>query len=273
MTIAILRENTDLIWLDAVLQFSEQYTTSVTKHRIESGASITDHVIEENPTFNVSGVVSGVDFGATKPIIGDSKDVGEIGAELNSEEVERVKISTSKQSTLIKLLPDSLRQFLTSDTPPVVIMQPDRPLEADILISLKKTLIEINRGTNVLVNKRVVNKKELVTLVEFDQNGKIINSYKNCVMTSLSFKEDADSGYALYPEMSFEQVRFVQLISTTIPKNVAPSVKTKKADKDDKGVQQGKNTEAPAEKGAVPGAKGPVDTGGIVFSATKVGKG
>ena len=48
MTIAILRENTDLIWFDAVLKFGEQYNTSVTKHRVESGASISDHIIEEN---------------------------------------------------------------------------------------------------------------------------------------------------------------------------------------------------------------------------------
>ena len=276
MTIAILRENTDLIWFDAVLKFGEQYNTSVTKHRVESGASISDHVIEENPTFSISGVASGVDFGVSKPVLGDGAD--EVGAKLNAEVIAPVVISTSKQSAVIKLLPESVRQFLTNDVPPSVTMQQGRPIDADILVSLKKTLIEINRGVNILVNKRVVNKKELVTIVEFDQNGKIINSYKNCVMTSLSFNETPDSGYALYPEMSFEQVRFVQLISTTIPKNVSSSVRTARAERSDKGVQQGDSREASGENseagedGDVPASEKPIDLRSILKSFLELGK-
>lgn len=239
MAIAILRQNTDLIWLDAVIQWDKSYSASVTKHRVEQGGKISDHASEENPTFSISGVVSGVDFGATKPVISeeDAAAYG-IGSEVNVEQIDHVIISTTAQSTLVKLLPDSLRQFLTSDTPPSVIMQQERLIDSDILITVERILIELNRGVKKIVNKRTVTQKELVTILEFDQNGKIVNDHKDCFLTSVSFSENADSGYALYPNLTFEQIRFVPLISTTIPTNVAPSVKNARVDKADKGKQQ-----------------------------------
>lgn len=239
MAIAILRQNTDLIWLDAVIQWDKNYSASVTKHRVEQGGKISDHASEENPTFSISGVVSGVDFGSTKPIISeeDAKAYG-IGTEINVEQINHVVISSTKQPLIVKLLPDSLRQFLTSDVPPSVEFQPARLVESDIMITIERILIELNRGVKKIVNKRNVTQKELVTILEFDQNGKIINDHKDCFLTSVSFSENADSGYALYPNLTFEQIRFVPLISTTIPTNVAPSVKNVRVDKSDKGKQQ-----------------------------------
>ena len=239
MTIAIVRENSTLIWLDAVTDWGRQYSSSVTKHRIETGSSITDHVIEENPVFTVSGVITGVDFGSTKPTLTpEDEKAYNILSQKNAEEIREVIISTSGVSSVTRFLPESIRQFLGSDEVPVVDVQLSREQEADILISAEVFLSELVMGSLVFENGKSVKKKELVTLLEFDAYGKIINSYDNCVLTSLSFKEDAGSGYALYPTMTFEKVRFVSLVTTTIPKKVAAPVKNKVTEVSDKGKQQ-----------------------------------
>ncbi len=248
MTIAIVRENSTLIWLDAVTDWSRQRTASVTKHRVESGSNISDHIIEENPVFNISGVITGVDFGSTKPILSfEDAETYKVKSEKNAEDIAPIAITSSGVSSVLKYVPESVRQFLDSDHMPSVVMQPHRTEEADILISAEAFLSELITGTDVLLNGKTVKKKELVTLLEFDGYGKIVNSYDNCVLTSLSFKEDAGSGYALYPTMTFEKVRFVSLVTTTIPKNVSPAVKNKTAEVSDKGKQTPKDQVTTAE--------------------------
>ena len=57
------------------------------------------------------------------------------------------------------------------------------------------------------------------------------------MITNLVFREDANSGNALYCDMTFEQVTFAYLKKTTIPKDVAASVKGKSGSKENKGKQ------------------------------------
>ena len=62
MTIAIKRENGDLIWFDAVTEFGRQYRGSVSSNPIETGGKITDHITTENPVFTLTAVVSDADI-------------------------------------------------------------------------------------------------------------------------------------------------------------------------------------------------------------------
>ena len=57
------------------------------------------------------------------------------------------------------------------------------------------------------------------------------------MITNLVFREDANSGNALYCDMTFEQVTFAYLKKTTIPKDVAAAIKGKSGSKENKGKQ------------------------------------
>src|SRR5690554_4440316 len=54
-------ENGFFIYFDAVTAYTQNYSGSVTKHPVDSGVSIVDHFIAENPTITISAVISGVD--------------------------------------------------------------------------------------------------------------------------------------------------------------------------------------------------------------------
>ena len=260
MTIAIKRDNGTVIWLDAVLSFRETYSGSVTKHPIESGANISDHIIEDNASFSIEGVVSGVEWhngpvhgGASEnnsPEEGGFFDIEDIPEATISalgmqdsvnlpQNVGFVSISKQKSNPLISLLPDSIRQFLDqNDTPPTVTM--GVVTEFNNIDATKQALIDLNRGFVSGQNSNRI--KESVTIVEFDADWRILKSYENCVCIGVDFKEDSSTGEAIYPSLTFEQVRWVNVSTTTLPENVAVAMQAKASDLEDKGKQEPKAT-------------------------------
>lgn len=56
-------------------------------------------------------------------------------------------------------------------------------------------------------------------------------------MTKITFKEDPNTGYGLYCDITFEQVTFAFLKKTVIPKDVQDSLKKKASSKNSKGKQ------------------------------------
>ena len=75
-----------------------------------------------------------------------------------------------------------------------------------------------------------------VTIYEYD--GIILRKpVYNVVITSMVFREDANTGYGLYVTFALEQVTFAFLKKTTIPKDVADAIKKKAKPKSDKGKQ------------------------------------
>lgn len=260
--IAIKRQNGDLIWLDAVLSFQESYSSSVTKHQIESGSNISDHIIEENPKFSLNGVISGVEFNGGPTFLDSPQDTldslkvtSQINAELGSG---FVSIGSSYSNPIIKLLPDSLRQFIGNDSPPEVIM--GESLSFETLQELKTILINLNRGFQKYNDKtkKYYIEKELLTVVEFNNQYSIENSITNCVCTGISFSQDPETGDAIYPQMTFEKVRYVSLVSTTLPQEVADAIKNSSAEKSQKGKQQAKSEgSAPSTLPVPPGILDP----------------
>ncbi len=226
MTVAIKREKGDLIWIDAVIQFNRAFQATVTKHPIETGAFVTDHTIVENPVLNISGVITDVDFNLQRPNLSEAAKA-EKGwktkqFENNVPIPDNAVMVSSDDNVFKKYLPESVSQFFPEQPASVTVNTVTRPKTAE---ALELDLIEIR--TN----------RELVDIVEFDGGNRIKKIWSKCVMTNLSIEENPDSGDALWPSMTFEQVTFAKSKSVEIPTKVNSTVKNKAASTSGKGTQ------------------------------------
>ena len=259
--IAIKLEFGDVIWMDAVLSFSESYSSSVTKHQIESGSSISDHIIEENAKFNLSGVVSNIDFNKTFDFTRIPVDAISDSTNITNLEFQPslLTIGSPLSNPLIKLLPDSVRQFIGGDSPASVEMGVTLPGKTTDVEEVLKSIV--NGFVEVRQDRKVIKRKQLVSVLEFNSDFTVKNSFDNCVCTSLSLNQDPDSGDAIYPQMSFEQVRFVELVATTFPTGLVSSdVKNKTSEKSNKGNQPNAEYDIPPTIAApAPAKTGPSD--------------
>ena len=219
-----------LIYCDAVTSYTQNYSGQVSKHPIDSGGLVTDHYIKSNPTFTVGAVITGVDISTGTYLIQDLDG----NSPYNSNEAPTpVSVNSTDQSVLKKFLPDSIGQFLSDDQPEVVV----DTRRTDLIEQIRQALIDLTSG--VIYNDKTGQfdpSIQLLRLFEYDNISlrKVIN---NLVMTKITFKEDANTGYALYCDITFEQVTFAFLKKTTIPKDVQDSLKKKSSSKASKGKQ------------------------------------
>lgn len=237
MTVAIKRSNGDLIWLDAVLQFSQQYQGSVTTHPIETGGYVTDHIVNENVKLRIDGVLSDVDFNLNRPVITASmQELFDIKTKqfVNNVPVDdkSVQINTGTINRFAKLLPESVTQFMDEQAPEVIVSPNARPIQALYVIEYLKQMWR---------------DKELFEVLELTVDNSLNITYKDCVITSLSFTEDPDGGAAVYPQLEIEQVVFAESKNVKIPKQVADAVKKKAASKEGQG-RKNPETEAKASE-------------------------
>lgn len=218
------------IYCDAVTAYAQNYSGSVTKHPIDAGGNVTDHFIKNNPVFTIGAVITGVDISTGTYLIQDLDG----NSPYNSNEAPNaVSVNSTDQSVLKKFIPDSIGQFLSDDQPEVVV----DTRRTDLIEQIRQALIDLTSG--VIYNDKTGQfdpSIQLVRLFEYDNISlrKVIN---NLVMTKITFKEDANTGYALYCDITFEQVTFAFLKKTTIPKDVQDSLKKKSASKVPKGKQ------------------------------------
>lgn len=219
-----------LIYLDAVTAYTQSNTGKVTSHPVDGGSYISDHFVRDNKKVSISAVITGIDISTGTYLIQDLDG----NAPFNSNEPPTpVSVNSTDQSVLQKFLPDSIGQFLQDTTPEVVIDS----RRADLLEQIREAMISLMSGTKYNDKTGQFDPEiQLVRLFEYDGTllRKITN---NLVMTSLVFKEDTNSGYALYCDMTFEQVTFAFLKRTAIPKDVVDSLKKKSAAKSNKGKQ------------------------------------
>lgn len=202
--IIVIKEqaSSDIITLSCVTSFDESYTGGVSSHPIESGSTITDHVTSDNDKFKVSGVVSDYDF------LNPSKDLA-------------TKKEGYDDGYLRSAVTASFANGLLNTYGAVV---PDKQRAEYI----KRRLIDIRKNSL------------LVTILEYPDSGEIVQ-HTNCILTSLSFKEDENTGYAVYPEMTFEKINVVQVkveeVNTSkIPKLQGDKVADMAAGKADTGA-------------------------------------
>lgn len=233
MTIAIKRDNGDLLWFDAVLTLGRQFSGTVSKHPLETGAVVTDHTTIDNEVINMSGVLSDADFNLRRPLI-DAQQATELGL-TNKQFVNNTpvtyddvsggsvyqNVTITDNGGVVQFLPESIGQFFGTQAPTVEVT--DR--------SLAKPAIAVQADLITMFNDR-----EQFTLLDF-VGETISNAYTNCVMTSLSFSEDADSGDAVYPVMTIERVRYATSTSVRIKTRVSDAVSKKAATQQNKGKQ------------------------------------
>ncbi|MNF38533.1 hypothetical protein D3C85_584990 [compost metagenome] len=232
MTVAIKRENGDLIWFDAVLSFGRQFSGSVSKHPLEDGAVITDHTTIDNEVITLSGVLSDADFNLNRPII-SSQEATTLGLQ-NKQFVNNTPVSQrsdgsqlyqnvfiNESSGLADFLPESIGQFFGSGAPSVDVPSVPKTKVAD---QVKDDLIAM------------FEKREKFVLLDFVEQ-RLSKPFANCVMTSLNFLEDPDSGFAVYPVMTIERVKFASSTSVKIRKQVSPEVEKKAAAQQNLGKQ------------------------------------
>lgn len=194
MSYALLRANGDLIWFDAITQFSERYTGTLTAHPLESGNVVNDHTTINNIEINLAGIISDADFNLTRPTITDDDAQNwKINNKqfVNNSPVETT-VSISYKPGLSQFLPESIAQFVTPSTPVVTVPDYDRPKFA---ARVKDELTAMQRLA------------ENFSLVDF-QNGRVWRVIDNCVMVNLDFTETPESGDAIYPVMVIHVARY-----------------------------------------------------------------
>ena len=216
--------NGGFIYFDAVKSYSQDYSGKVTQHPIDSGASITDHFVKNNSRFTVSAVITGVDISTGTYLI---QDLAGLSPYNSNEAPNAVSVNSTDNSVLSKLIPNSIGQFL-SDSTPDVIMDGSR---ADLLDTIRDAMIGLTSGT--ILNEQTGQFDSNIQLVRlYEYRGTLINRIlNNLVITNIRFNEDANTGYALYCDITFEQVTFAFLKKTDIPKDVQQPVKKKASTK------------------------------------------
>lgn len=215
---ALLRENGDVLYFDAITALAEQYSAAVTKHPLANGAKVSDHTTFENPRFSISGILSDADFNSNRPTISAGNINGNKQYLNNTQTVYPVQISAT--SSINRFMPEVVAQFTKDAIPEVYVTPQDK---AKTALAVKQNMIDM------------ITNREVFTFFEYS-NGVIPKTYTNCVLTRADFKEDERTGEGVFPELEFEQVSFA------VVQNVQVTIKSK-------GRQVGKTTTVKGEAG------------------------
>lgn len=206
------------IYFDVVTKYSKSLTGKVTDHPIEAGASITDHFISANPSFNISGVISHVDFSSIPSMV----YLEGVPVKNNDPAPQPVVINNAAEG-LSRLIPGVVSQFLPKQLSSVIAPSSPRQNHRG---EIEQFFSDLMHG--LVYNdsrKRWENRMTVCSLYEMD--GAIpSNPIRDLICTSVQVDEDASSGDALYLNLSFEKVRFVTLEKVDAPK---PQAKTSTA--------------------------------------------
>lgn len=204
------------IYFDVVTKYSKQLSGKVTSHPLDAGAKITDHYVSENPKYTIVGVISSADIsGIPRKINVDGE------TPLNAGFQPGPVVVNDSFSGVLNFAPNTANQFLQSNQESVGVDTTQRT--------------DYNRQINALMEavmtglvyddqaKKLKNRMTLITLYEF-MNEILWAEADDLVLTGFSFEEDADSGNGLFVTMQLEQVSFVTLQKTELPKDVAASL-------------------------------------------------
>lgn len=239
-------ENGGMLYFDAVLLYTQNYKGQVTKHPIDGGGLIVDHYVKDNPAFTVSAVITGVDISTGSYLITDAEDTTtpfNVGVAPSA-----VSVNSTDDSILKKFIPDSVGQFL-SDATPEISMDSQR---ADLIEQIRQMMIDLMSGIKFNEETNQFDSNiQIIQLFEYDKTllKRIIN---NLVITDITFREEANTGYALYCDIKFEQVTFAFLKKTIIPLDVQNALKKKSASKSSKGKQDSTPNSGTAPKDTSP---------------------
>lgn len=248
MTIALKIGSQDaevqgIVYLDSVTSYSRSLKGKVTSHPVDSGSNISDHFVANNPSFTIRGVVSYVDITGTSSLIDINGDVP-----VNSR-YRPDTVTITEQDSVMRYLPGTVKQFFGRSEASVdgaIEAQNTQPQVVELFNQLMSG-VYYNQAA-----KRWQNKMTTTVLYEMDRYN-FVNAVTDLVITSVDFDEDADSGTALYVNISLEKVRFATLERVPI-KNLKIAQKTQnkgKVNPETGTSDDADNKKANAPKGAV----------------------
>tara|TARA_Y100000114_G_C11764120_1_gene332381 strand:- start:57945 stop:58751 length:807 start_codon:yes stop_codon:yes gene_type:complete len=233
-------EDGGFIFFDAITAYSQNYSGQVTKHPIDAGASVVDHYVKNNPVFTLSAVITGVDVSTGSYLIQDTEG----NTPVNTRPApSAVSVNSTNDSILSQYLPSSIGQFLPFSTPNVVM---DEARE-ELIDQIRDALIDLTSGSRFNEQTdQVESNIQLVKLFEYKETflNRVVN---NLVITNIKFNEVADTGYALYCDITFEQVMFASLRLEEIPKDVQEALRPRASTRRSQGMCDSteRNTEDP----------------------------
>ena len=217
MIYVIKTANNDVILFDSVLAFSESYQGSVTSHPVEDGSKISDNVTVENVKIKIQGVVT--DYNFFNPI----KDAG-------NQKVPGYDYPRQYGSMLINTKGEP------ETNANVAIPSDYSGTDNDGNVSVKAAM-EVVKQRLIAIQQN----KEFITVLGYNTDGKDseINKFSNCIITDVAFNQNPESGYAIYPDITIEQVNVVKVkvLSASSDKIVNDIVNGQASGEDGKGSQ------------------------------------
>lgn len=217
MIYVIKTANNDVILFDSVLAFSESYQGSVTSHQVEDGSKISDNVTVENVKIKIQGVVT--DYNFFNPI----KDAG-------NQKVPGYDYPRQYGSILINTKGEP------ETNANVAIPSDYSGVDNDVNVSVKAAMD--------VVKQRLIEiqqKKEFITVLGYNTDGKdsVVDRFPNCIITDIAFNQNPESGYAIYPDITIEQVNVVKVkvLSASSDKIINDIVNGQASGEDGKGSQ------------------------------------
>ena len=236
-------EFSGFIYIDSVGSYTQEYRGQVSKHPIDTGASVSDHFISENPVYNITGVISSTDFSNIPYYIRDQENNRPFNAQQQPPPV-------SVQSTggdLLQYLPDTIGQFLNLSSPTVEVFGDVRTgLSSEIaskdMIELLLLGLKYNPKTD-----RAESNIQTVQLYEYDGLN-IRDIITDLVITGFRVREDAETGDGLFLDLTLEKVRFALVKKVVLSKDVSDSLKKKAATNSNKGNKSSQSKDVESAK-------------------------
>lgn len=236
-------ESSGFLYFDAVQTYVQNYRGKVTQHPVDGSGLISDHFVRENPVITISAVITGVDISTGTFLIANPENTE---TPYNAQVAPAATSVNSTDNTLLRqFIPNSVSQFLP-DTLPEVVMADSRD---NILEDIRDMLIRLVYSGKKYndITQQFDSVIQSVKLYEYQGNVIVrqLPAFENehLVITDVTFKEDANSGFALYCDIRFEQVEFVALQKTVIPKDVAAALNKKAPTNSNKGKVDSTETE------------------------------
>ncbi len=205
MALALIFEDSTILYMDAVKKYNRTASSNLTKHRVDKSGAISDHIAKNNRQYSISGIISSADFQsslargtATSLILSEG---------IIPEQAQEASESTISASSMFGtgLLGNAVSSLFGSVIDGIE-MDSFRGFSHE---AARDKLIQAYEDNSV------------ITLLDSDDHtGGYIRRYENLVMTNFSDSVDDTSGDALYFDLSFEEARFALVKEVDVELNV-----------------------------------------------------
>jgi len=213
------------VYFDAVTSFEKTLSGSVSKNPIDGGGLVTDHFTKDNPTISLSCVVSAVDISYKGKSVNDFDGNR---TSYNRSSVPTVKVEQT-DAKFYKLLPDVVGQFFRPSSPKIVMETQPTDVVHQIKILLESLFAD--------------GQMQLIKLYEYDLGVLRKSPVENLVLTSLRFREDEQTGDALYCDLTLEQVTFTFSKEAPLDSKVTEALQKAATEEQSKGKADSTTTE------------------------------